>query len=174
MSAKHSTKRKTPTCGHPDKRHKGHGLCTECYNRRRKEAGVTREVSRRWRLRNLEKVKAYAKARSREKYASEEGRRKLRDWLLRKNFGIGLEEYEAMHAEQGGVCAICRMAETTRRKGVLRRLSVDHCHETGKVRGLLCEYCNQMIGRARENTETLKAAIVYLEQGGTMSIEPSP
>jgi hypothetical protein len=83
----------------------------------------------------------------------------------KKNYGITLEEYDAMLLAQNGVCKICGNKET--HKGAMGRpkpLCVDHCHATGKVRGLLCNDCNQVLGRAKDNTETLKKAIKYLKE----------
>lgn len=79
---------------------------------------------------------------------------------MRIRYGISLEEYRAMEKEQGSVCAICNQSETA--KGFLR-LSVDHCHETGEVRGLLCANCNRMIGMAKDDPAILEAAIRYLK-----------
>jgi hypothetical protein len=79
--------------------------------------------------------------------------------LLRK-YGITLADYDAMYAEQGGECAICETVETDVVKG---RFHVDHCHETGKVRGLLCYHCNMVLGYAKDDTAALAAAINYLE-----------
>lgn len=79
---------------------------------------------------------------------------------LRRHYGIEVEDYERMLAEQGGVCAICQQGCSSG-----RRLAVDHDHETGVVRGLLCARCNAGIGQLREDPETLRAAIVYLERG---------
>lgn len=63
-------------------------------------------------------------------------------------FGITTVEYDSMFELQGGVCAICRQPETVRtRVGVVRRLAVDHDHETNLVRGLLCYRCNTTLGQ---------------------------
>lgn len=78
---------------------------------------------------------------------------------LRKRYGIGVDEYDDMVGTQSGVCAICAQPCRTR-----ARLSVDHCHETGRVRGLLCSRCNSFIGYADENEERLVAAAEYLER----------
>lgn len=77
-------------------------------------------------------------------------------WLSR--YGICHEDFVTMLNEQNGVCAICRQPEPTG-----RNLAVDHCHDTGKVRGLLCFGCNTALGRL--NTEDLlMKAVEYLRQ----------
>lgn len=78
----------------------------------------------------------------------------LRRSHLKKAYGITPEDYDAMLARQGGLCAICRNAA---------KLVVDHNHVTGKVRGLLCPECNQAIGLLKENRESLRNAVVYLD-----------
>ena len=66
---------------------------------------------------------------------------------LKYNYGLTTEQYEKMLEEQNGVCAICKLPETWTHKktGKVSLLSVDHDHETGKIRGLLCRDCNQSI-----------------------------
>jgi hypothetical protein len=81
--------------------------------------------------------------------------RKKKNNALKFNFGITLDEYEAMAEAQGNSCAICRLPKTP--------LCVDHCHTTGKVRGLLCHECNKMLGFAGDNIEVLNTAIQYLK-----------
>ena len=65
-------------------------------------------------------------------------------------------EYKALLDKQGGVCAICR----ERPKG---KLAVDHAHSTGKVRGLLCNFCNVGLGLFRDDERRLLAAVEYLK-----------
>lgn len=74
--------------------------------------------------------------------------------LIRK-YGITQADYERMFAAQDGKCAICRKSQD-------RAFDVDHCHSTGKVRGLLCTSCNRMIGHAGDNPATLIAGAEYL------------
>src|SRR5687768_13778244 len=74
-----------------------------------------------------------------------ENQRRVKDAHLRRRFGITIEQYEQLLEAQGGVCGICG-----RPPGKLR-LAVDHNHETGEVRGLLCSDCNTAIGLLREN-----------------------
>jgi len=80
---------------------------------------------------------------------------------LRK-FGLTDASWQVMSDAQGGVCAVCRRPETAVLYGVVKTLSVDHCHVTGLNRGLLCSRCNPMLGYAEDNIETLEAAIAYL------------
>lgn len=87
-----------------------------------------------------------------------------RRYNLKKTFGLTVEQYDAMLAEQGGVCAICKKAETTVRQGAVQSLSVDHCHTTNKIRGLLCNSCNRALGKFRDSIDLLKNAQLYLER----------
>lgn len=78
---------------------------------------------------------------------------------LMATYGITAEEYWAIYEFQGGCCYICRRATGTGKK----RLSVDHCHETGRVRGLLCGPCNRdVLGHLRDCVMALARAIIYL------------
>ena len=77
-----------------------------------------------------------------------------------KRYGISPEEYNLLLAKQDGVCAICHTAEIN---GFGTRLAVDHCHETKKVRGILCGNCNRGLGFYGHEPERLRAAIAYLE-----------
>lgn len=85
---------------------------------------------------------------------------------VEKLYGITVEDYDRMLEDQGGVCAICHKTETVRHNngGCVRRLAIDHCHETGEVRGLLCARCNSMLGQACNNVTTLLEAAIYLER----------
>lgn len=70
--------------------------------------------------------------------------------------------HDALLLEQGGGCAICVIAENRRRPGAA--LPVDHCHETGEVRGILCDECNLILGYAKDDPSTLRNASAYLER----------
>jgi len=78
-------------------------------------------------------------------------------------YGISLEDYESMLELQDSCCAIC---DTHLHDTGKKRLYVDHCHTTGKVRGLLCQHCNFVLGQARDNISVLESAIVYLKERG--------
>lgn len=87
-----------------------------------------------------------------------------RQSALKHKFGISADEYDAMHDNQNGCCAICGKPEAMQRNGRTVLLSVDHNHTTGAIRDLLCTDCNKMLGHARENIETLRGAIDYLKR----------
>jgi hypothetical protein len=124
----------------------------------------------RWRATHPERVKElrrkyYAaereKARARNAAHPEEAKAKHRkDWLA--TYGLTVAQYDAMLAEQGGVCAVCGNAT----KG---RLHVDHVHGSAPtlVRGLLCRQCNTAIGFLEDSEERLARAIEYLKRSRT-------
>ena len=86
----------------------------------------------------------------------------------KRRYGITLEEYSKMHISQKGLCAICENPETTidKRSGAIKNLSVDHCHDTGKVRGLLCNNCNRGIGLLKDSSIIIYKAAKYVLDGG--------
>ncbi len=86
-------------------------------------------------------------------------KKRRRSGELRRLYGITLEEYNRMLAAQDGVCWICKGIVTSKKGNLL----VDHCHKTGKVRGLLCTKCNAGIGGLGDSIEMLERAIEYLK-----------
>lgn len=102
-----------------------------------------------WKAANPEKVKKYQRASN-----------------LRKNFGVEISEYDSMFLSQNGKCAICGKNEEFihHRTGKPAMLAVDHCHKTGKVRGLLCKLCNTALGHFKDDISVLLKAINYLEK----------
>lgn len=93
------------------------------------------------------------KAREYRKKHIEEKAAYNRMYNLRKKYGLTEQQYTSMQEEQGGLCALC-----SRRK----KLVVDHCHSTGKVRGLLCDQCNTGMGMLGDTEESLRRATTYL------------
>ncbi len=77
-------------------------------------------------------------------------------------YGLTEESYLALWNAQGGVCAICFKPETLIQYGKPQRLCIDHCHETGVVRGLLCTRCNKGIGLIGDTAAALHHAAAYL------------
>jgi hypothetical protein len=104
------------------------------------------------RLANIEAERA----RDRARYAANPNRN--RNQQLRAQYGMSLEDYERMLQEQSGRCAICPSEVGAKGKS----LAVDHCHETGRVRGLLCARCNVGIGMFQDDVSRLRNAIEYL------------
>lgn len=91
-----------------------------------------------------------------------------RNWSLKRKFGITSDQYKEMLSRQNNVCAICNGIERTKANSKrVQQFSVDHCHTTGKIRGLLCSPCNTAIGLFCDNVENLKSAIKYL--GGSLN-----
>ena len=92
------------------------------------------------------------KQQRKERYARQKDEERERH--LQKQYGISQEVYEHMYSLQEGACKICTKN--------FSRLHVDHCHETGKVRGLLCGSCNRAIGLLKDDVSNLSNAIEYL------------
>lgn len=134
-------------CGRP---HYAKGLCRPCRRReRRKDPDVraAETASRnRWRERHPDRDRAI---RSTGRY-----REGQRNGSIRRKYGLTPEQYADLLERQGGTCAIC--PRTT-------PLHVDHDHDTGAVRGILCGPCNRGVGLLGDDPNTLRAAAHYLE-----------
>jgi hypothetical protein len=110
---------------------------------------------KRWQQANAADLNAYR----RERNSRPEVKRQLRDGYYRRTYGLSADEVDAMLTTQGGGCAICgRLPER------LGSLHVDHDHEHGHLRGLLCIGCNQGLGQFRDDPELLLAAAEYLRR----------
>lgn len=85
---------------------------------------------------------------------------------LHRKYGLSDDDYAAMVKDQGNVCAICSQPESIfdSRSGSIKRLAVDHCHDSGKIRGLLCFRCNSMLGRIHEDVGLLLKMVEYLSR----------
>jgi len=141
--------------------------CTKCksiklpsafWNDKRRRSGLTAwckacksSHQKELRKKDIDKHRAREKRRYWDNKTSEQERH-----LVRK-YGITFDDYDRMLSEQGGSCAICGLPEPTNKK-----LDVDHCHETGQVRGLLCTSCNRMLGHSGDRESVLIAAAEYL------------
>ena len=79
-------------------------------------------------------------------------------------YGLTLAEYDQMFEVQDGICAICGRPETSKNQWGIKRLSVDHNHKTGKVRGLLCVACNSALGYTKEDIVVLSKMISYIQE----------
>jgi hypothetical protein len=81
-----------------------------------------------------------------------------------KVYGITEQDYERMLEEQGNTCAVCNAPPKPFTTKSEPRLHIDHCHTTGKVRGLLCGHCNSALGQARDDPAILQGLIEYLRR----------
>tara|TARA_R110001606_G_scaffold253963_1_gene401790 strand:+ start:411 stop:788 length:378 start_codon:yes stop_codon:yes gene_type:complete len=86
-----------------------------------------------------------------------------RNWKLKKRFNLTVDEYNVILNKQNNCCAICNKHESE----IKTNLHVDHCHTTGKIRGLLCFGCNILLGKAKDNINTLNNAIDYLNNNNS-------
>ena len=120
--------------------------CKEC----------TKKQVKKYRKKNPDKIKKL-----RELY--KEKRKEIRKPTERRNhlkmkYGITESDYKTMYNSQNGECLICK------KKVIYKKLSIDHCHKTNKIRGLLCFSCNIGLGNFKDNIENLIRAIKYLEK----------
>ncbi len=132
--------------------------------RRRADPEAARAKNREHYARNPEKHKAKVRA-WRAALDPDIARERARRIRLRRYYGMELEDFDALCAVQDHRCAICRTHEDDlprMRPGDHSNLYVDHAHESGSVRGLLCQSCNLLVGHAREDEQVLLAAIRYL------------
>lgn len=125
-------------------------LCTKC-----KQTKPLSEFSR------SKKEKQYIQYRCKtcNKEYREQRKEHVKDYHLKRKFGIGLEEYKKMLDDQKGVCKICGQVDINN-----KQLAVDHCHTTGHIRGLLCGSCNRGIGYFRDSQDILLKAVKYLNE----------
>jgi hypothetical protein len=128
---------------------------------RKKNPDKYRRAHKKYCRNNPEKVRG-SNRQSGKKWYEAGGREHQRRAEMKYKYGLTPEEYVALCFAQNNRCAICRNPETAKHNGQLKRLAVDHDHVTGRVRGLLCQACNVLLGNSRENVLTLQAAIQYL------------
>ncbi len=128
------------------------GLAAEC-------PPCQTQRSRIWRKNNKELYKQIYKERN----DRPDVKIRNRQHSLLRNYGITIEQYEEISKQQKHLCKICNLPETRIASGKVSYLAVDHCHMTGKIRGLLCLNCNRMLGAAKDSIETLLIAINYLK-----------
>ena len=120
-----------------------------------------KEYHKKWREKNKDKYLEYKKVKAAGYRKDPE---KMKKYKLAnhksdlKKRGLTVDEFNKMFMDQGGYCAICGVHQQMFKK----RLHVDHCHLTGKVRGLLCANCNHVLGKAKDDIGILSRSIKYL------------
>lgn len=141
------------------------------------------ENAKRWKETNPEKIRQYSiegekrrqsdperidrkrkQVRERMRTLRIEDPLKIMDSKLRSTYGISLEQFEELERFQKHGCAICQKPERMMARGKICRLAVDHCHESGEVRGLLCSNCNNGLGRFQHDLQLLERALEYLKK----------
>lgn len=141
------------------------GWCKDCGNAKARErynrdpkhyCGKRRESKREYDQRR------YAEMLARGERPKKDPIKAKNSYLLR-NYGITYEDYLQLLEGQDHKCAICGTMESDRKDG---DLVVDHCHASGKVRGMLCQKCNLMLGNANDLVGTLEQAVIYLRDCG--------
>lgn len=132
-------------------------LCKSSEERKRVLRDPLRKKSVDADYRNRHRSALNAKHRLRYQY----NKTRQRDLQLKKAYGIGVDEYDAMLSRQGGVCACCG---TTYAGAHFLNMMVDHCHVTGMVRGLLCFKCNSILGFCKESEVHLRLLIDYIKR----------
>ena len=110
--------------------------------------------------RNLNKEKRSKQSKQYREENKESIKKVIRKWRMQTTFGLSIEEYDALLQSQNNCCASCGVHMSTQK----RNLAVDHCHSTGKIRGLLCTNCNIGLGMFKDDVNLLQKAIEYLEK----------
>lgn len=139
----------------------GEKKCTRCYQTKSLDHFTVRKSGAR-KGHPMSYCKECRVKREKQRYNNQTYERVYRPYILKSKYGITVDDYKEMLEQQGGKCAICGTDDGKSAKNT-KTFSVDHCHDTGRVRGLLCNNCNRGIGLLGDNPETLNRAINYLE-----------
>lgn len=125
--------------------------CKECANGN----------SRRWAKSNKER-----RARVGQTYY-EQNKDKVKAKRIEREYGLSPDEHKRMKKEQNNLCKLCGKPETgiNGTSGEVQELCVDHCHETGKVRGLLCRRCNHLIACLGDTEQSIEKVLEYMKGG---------
>ena len=120
------------------------------------------EINAAYRQRNIERIRQS----SRDYYYRTH--RNQKDRRLQTHYGVSMEWYDAQLAAQNGLCAVCNRPEIAihKRTGKLFGLAVDHDHETGVARQLLCGHCNSILGAIEKHKDTVLKLLEYLDRHG--------
>jgi translation initiation factor 2 beta subunit (eIF-2beta)/eIF-5 len=125
-----------------------------------------KEYQRKYREANRDKAKQTSSS-----WRNNAGSDNIKNSVLKSMYGITLDDYNKMSENQLHTCAICKEPETAIRNGKKQKLAVDHCHKTGKVRGLLCWKCNTTLGRYGDDLYVWENFVIYLSSSLRESTE---
>lgn len=132
---------------------KGFETCLICM-----EVKPLANFSKRVRKNGKQEIQSCCKSCHHEKYSCPLKAKRQR---LKRSYGLALDEFNKLYDSFEGQCHICKKKITRTGRGNNAAV-VDHCHETGQVRGLLCSNCNFVLGHSKDDTEILANAIAYL------------
>lgn len=143
--------------------------CIECHRKNArdwnaKNKDLVNERNKKYAIENKEKI-ANRKKNHYEKYKQTHLDR-ARAYAMKSKYGLTIEDYKDMHQKQNGLCLICGKPETQKSNPKSEKpdsLRVDHCHTTGKIRGLLCSACNFGISKFRDDPLLMLRAAAYVE-----------
>ena len=120
-----------------------------------------KEYSKKWQPKDRDAFLASRREQKRKRMNTEEGKLQRRKEALKHNYGMSLEEYNTLLESQQGCCAVCGTIEPGHNH---RHFCVDHNHETGSVRGLLCHYCNRGLGFLGDSMKRVESLLAYLSR----------
>lgn len=140
--------------------YKGRKTCKKCHSKRMKDYRNKTDYNKKYYEENKEKDKIRCLENYYKNKDNPEKKLKWRENQLKVKYNITLQDWNDMYESQGFKCAICETEEPMG-NGLFH---VDHCHSTGKIRGLLCHHCNSALGQFRDSIKILEKAIKYLEK----------
>lgn len=133
--------------------------CEKAWIRKYHKSPQGKEKSKEWIEKNKDKIEEYRRLYKEDAVKAERTKAYHRARWLRESFGMTVDDYIKLFEDQDGKCAICGNGTNGNKKN----FCVDHDHETGKVRGLLCHNCNVSVGLMKESPLLLRKAAEYLE-----------
>ena len=151
---------------HPDRPHKCRGMCSACYQRYKASGNFVKQGKQKQATTcGHDGQKVVGNGLCKKCYTTdlrrrhgESGRLKRKTYYLGKKYGLSYEQYSKMIVNQDNKCRLC-----LNEFKVKRHIHVDHCHDTGQVRGIICFKCNQSIGKLGDTIESLERVVRYLK-----------
>ena len=161
IPARRVPNRNLPKVTEEEKRERRREYARKHYEANREKC---KELQRDWYLANREHCLARQREYNAANPPTKEQRVASRTKSRLRSFGLTQDQYDTMLTGQNSSCAICHTSEP----GGWGTFHIDHCHTTGKVRGLLCHHCNVGLGHFRDDPTSLSRAIAYLATQGNI------